>query len=68
MKCPFRTIRRVRYLESATRENVNDHDETIEFAECLGSECPYFGKSVLKHRDTGGWRTEIDPVCRRVEQ
>lgn len=43
MKCPFRTIRKVRYISYATKQNTSDYDETTEFAECLGTECPHWG-------------------------
>lgn len=46
MKCPFRTIRKVRYISyvtNATKQNTSDYDEITEFAECLGTECPHWG-------------------------
>ena len=67
MKCPFRTIRHVRYITYATKANTTDYDETTEFAECLESECPYFGKTVMEHRPTGGFQAVIRPICRRAD-
>lgn len=70
MKCPFRTIRKVRYISyatNATKQNTSDYDETTEFAECLGAECPYYGKTVMKHRPSGGFQTVTSQICRRAE-
>ena len=43
MKCPFMTTRKVRHVVYATKQNTLDYDETTGFAECLGTECPYWG-------------------------
>lgn len=43
MKCPFMTIRKVRHVTYATKQNTSDYDETTEFAECLGKQCPHWG-------------------------
>lgn len=48
MKCPFMTIRKVRHVVYATtnyaaKQNASDYDETTEFAECIGTECPHWG-------------------------
>lgn len=61
MKCPFRT-RTVEEIDISMKVT------SVEFGECLYSECPYYGKPVLKHNETGGFRTVIEPVCRRVEK
>lgn len=31
------------------------------------SECPYYGIPVQQHSGSGGWRTVIEPKCRRCE-
>ena len=69
MKCPFRTIKKVRFLSYVTKVNETDYDETVEFAECLELECPYWGKKVKRLSDaTSRWETVISPVCRRCEE
>ena len=62
MKCPFRTITKTKHIDT-TGENVT----TVEFAPCLGNECPYYGIPVQKHSPSGGWSTFIEPKCRRCE-
>lgn len=65
MKCPFRTIRRVRQITYDYLKINGDYDESIDFADCLENECPYYGQPVLKHSDSGGFRRVIEPECRR---
>ena len=62
MKCPFRTKTVTEVLEPNKRKA-----ETVEFAECLGYECPYYGKQVYQHRATGGFEWVTEPGCRRVD-
>lgn len=66
MKCPFRTIRKVRYRHPEFTNPV-DYDETTDFAECLEKQCPYYGQTVREHSPEGGWRTVTLPKCRRAE-
>lgn len=65
MKCPFRIIRKVRHIDYATKQNTSDYDETTEFAECLGTECPYWGSigSAAYNNVYGGVIG-----CRRVQK
>ena len=60
MKCPFRTVRKVRLLEASV------YEEEMEFAKCLEYECPYYGKRIMRHRAEGGFEKVIEPGCRRV--
>ncbi len=67
MKCPFMTIRKVRHVvyattNYATEQNTLDYDETTEFAECLGAECPHWG--VIKYTVYGN----AVMGCRKVEK
>lgn len=62
MKCPFRTITRT--------EQLNTKAGTIEFVDfpdCIGAECPWFGKKVFEHRPMGGFEWVTYPACRRVD-
>ena len=68
MKCPFRTIRYVRHVNYITVNGDGDYNETIEYADCLGEECPYYGKTVMRHRPMGGFESVKMSVCRRVEK
>lgn len=60
MKCPFRT-------RTVEETDISIKVTSVEFNECLGSECPYFGKTVLERSPSGGIRSVTQPVCRRVE-
>jgi hypothetical protein len=62
VKCPFRTV--------TVEEQFNTKDgkvTSVEFADCLKNDCPYYGKKEIKIRQSGGFETVIDPVCRRAE-
>lgn len=67
MKCPFMTIRKVRHVvyattNYATEQNTLDYDETTEFAECLGTECPHWGN--IRYTVYGN----VVMGCRKVEK
>ena len=62
MKCPFRTIIITEEF-SAKKGSVVSTD----FAECLKDDCPFYGKSILQHRATGGFETVKMPICRRTD-
>lgn len=66
MKCPFRTIRKVRYLSYATKQNTSDYDETTEFAECLDTKCPYWGSIGSAAYNNNVYGSVMG--CRRVEK
>lgn len=59
MKCPFRTITSV---EKTPNKTVVSND----YAECLGCECPYFGKKGTRHDQTGPYYVTV-PKCRRID-
>ena len=63
MKCPFRTTTKTEQLYSK-----NGSVTSVEYAECLGGECPYFGRTVRRFSDaTVRWETVTEPYCRRVD-
>lgn len=62
MKCPFRTITITEQLYSK-EGNITK----VDFMDCLGDECPYWGMPVQMHMQTGGWRTIVEPKCRRCK-
>lgn len=68
MKCVFRTIRKVRYLHPEF-DNPVDYDEIVEFAECMGKECPYYGERYGNIKDplTGKQKIFTDKICRRLK-
>ena len=72
MKCPFRITKTIKnhYVDnvfSATHGKIGSVTESIEFAECLEKDCPYYGKTVMKHRQSGGYEFVTDSACRKVE-
>ena len=61
MKCPFRTTTTVEKL-------LNKTVIAKDYAECLKSECPYFGKKERHYSDTvQRVRTYIAEKCRRAD-
>lgn len=59
LKCPWQTTTR-NVIENG------EHKSYVEFADCLKSECPYYGKTVLQRRPMGGFEAVTEPVCRRA--
>ena len=61
MKCPYRTVETV-------SETICEKKKTIEFAECLKEECPFYGKKVKQFSDAAiRWETVTEPCCRRAD-
>lgn len=61
MKCPWRTV------TTTTTYTKEVSKTSIDFENCLGEECPYYGVPVPQHRYEGGWQTVIELKCRRCE-
>lgn len=62
MKCPFRTV--------TVEKTLNQEDGkvvSVEFAECIYNECPYYGKEFIKPSSSGGFDRVIKPICRRAD-
>jgi len=62
MRCPFRTTTVTEAFNSKSGSVT-----TVEYAECLKHECPYFGKRVARLRTSGGFERVVEPVCRRID-
>lgn len=65
MKCPFRTIT-TKSIENTVYKN--EEVTHVEFADCLGTECPFYGKKVIRLNDcTMRRETVLTPACRRAD-
>ena len=61
MKCPFRMVT---IIDKSSNKTV----VTKGYAECLKSECPYFGKKEKRFNGaTMTTRTVIAQKCRRID-
>ena len=61
MKCPFRTV-------TTVDKSSNKMVVTKDYADCLKSECPYFGKKEKRlNGATMTTRTVIAQKCRRAD-
>ena len=69
MKCPFRTTKIVKTTYQDNPFNAaygKVKETTIEttFEECLGAECPYYGRDMF---DLSTGKTYLSDECRRVD-
>lgn len=63
MKCPFRTIT-TKSIEKTVYKN--EEVTRVEFADCLGTECPFYGEKVYRFNELTMRREEaLKPACRR---
>ena len=62
MKCPFRTITIEKQLYTEMGKVIS-----VDFAECIKNECPYYGKTVIRPRASGGFEAVTEPKCRRAD-
>lgn len=62
MKCPFRTITIEKQLCTEMGKVIS-----VDFAECIKSECPYYGETVIRQRAMGGFEAVTEPKCRRAD-
>lgn len=65
MKCPFRKT-----ITKSIENSIYKNEEVtrVEFADCIGEECPFFGKQVTRFDErTMKHETVLRPVCRRAD-
>lgn len=71
MKCPFRTTTNTKtnYGSNPFNESYGkpiDTVVTVNFAECIENECPYFGKPVYE-LTANGMKKNLQPICRKAD-
>lgn len=69
VKCPFRTKKIIKPTYHDNPFNVTYgkiRETTVEttFEECLGTECPYYGRNMI---DLSTGKTHLSDECRRAE-
>ena len=63
MKCPFRTV-----TQTQTNPRTGSIIVSTDYSDCIGTDCPYFGKPVKRFSDASlRWETVIKAECRRTE-
>ena len=72
MKCPFRTITTKECVIgkdsfSPTYGKVVGEVESVDFSECVGSECPYHYYGNKINTSSGYAQTKSVPRCKRAE-
>ena len=73
MKCPFRTITKTETSYGSDSRNAAtyckpiDSVVTVDFAECIEKDCPYFGKMVYELTDNG-MKKSLQPICRKANE
>ena len=63
MKCPFQTVETTKNFSFS-----NSTVKTVEFADCIEDDCPFFGETVMEHQAMGGFKAVKYPRCRRAKE